>query len=441
MGDERTTIASVGIDGFNLALAQGTGVATYGFALAEAVRSLGLPVEGLFGVPVGRDPRLREILFYEAVGQGLPARRGPAWWLAITDRVATLRGLPVTHIAESGRIERAGFADRLPAFDRLWSSAYLFQRAEQHFRRTRRFLELDIAHPPAIMHWTYPIPVRLAGARNLYTLHDLVPLKLPFATLDRKRYYHRLVERCVADADHIVTVSESSRRDIIDLLGAPEDRVTNTYQHTPILAGLAEDTVDVEAVFGVKPGGYFLFFGAVEPKKNVARLAEAYLSTDTPHPLVLVGGRGWQKDEELRLIDAMARRGGAGRAGGARIIQLDYLPRRLVMQLVRHARGVLFPSLYEGFGLPVLEAMQLGTPVVTSNRGSLPEVAGDAALIVDPYDVAALATAIARIDRDAELRATLSRAGLGQAARFSLSAHRERLHALYSRVLAAPARG
>lgn len=435
MGDERTTIARVGIDGFNLALPHGTGVATYGFALAEAVRSLGLSVEGLFGVPVGSDPRIQEILFYEALGRGLPTRRGPAWLRPIVDRATVLRGLKVQEVAESGRIERAGFVDRLPRFDRLLSSGHLFEHAERHFRRTRRFLELDIPDPPDIMHWTYPIPVRLAGARNLYTLHDLVPLKLPFATLDRKRFYHRLVERCVQDGDHIVTVSESSRRDIVELLGAPEDRVTNTYQHTPMPGGLDEEA-DVEAIFGVMPDGYFLFFGAIEPKKNVARLVEAYLSTDTPHPLVLVGARGWQKEEELRLVEAMARRGGKA---GARIIQLDYLPRRLVMQLVRHARAVLFPSLYEGFGLPVLEAMQLGTPVVTSNRGSLPEVAGDAALIVDPYDVSALTAAIALMDRDAALRATLSHTGRAQAMRFSLGEHRRRLHALYSKVLASPA--
>lgn len=437
MGDERTTIASIGIDGFNLALPQGTGVATYGMALAQAVRSLGMPLHGLFGVPVGRDPRLHEILFYEAMGRGMPSRRAPRWLRPVLDRVSVARGLRVAEVEESGRIERDGFVDRLPRFDRLLSSARLFEQAEHHFRRTRRFLELELPEPPTIMHWTYPIPIRVAGARNIYTLHDLVPLKLPFATLDRKRFYHRLVERCVVEGDHIVTVSEASRRDIIELLGAPEAGVTNTYQHTPMPAALADEMVDVEAVFGVKSDGFFLFFGAIEPKKNVARLAEAFLSTDTQHPLVLVGGRGWQKDEELRLVEAAQRRSGAA---GPRIIQLDYLPRRLVMQLVRAARAVLFPSLYEGFGLPVLEAMQLGTPVITSNRASLPEVAGDAALIVDPYDVSALSAAIARIDRDADLRSKMRQAGLAQAARFSLGEHRRRLHALYSGVLAAPPR-
>ena len=430
MGDEAAP--SVGIDGFNLVLAHGTGVATYGYALAEAVRALGMRVEGIFGVPVGRDPRLREILYYEAMGRGLPPRQSPKWLRPGLDRLATLRGIELLDVPESGSVERRGFVDRLPRFDRLYSAAYLFERAERHFRRTLRFLELEMEKPPSIMHWTYPIPLRILGARNVYTLHDLVPLKLPFATLDRKRLYHRLVERCVADADHIVTVSESSRRDIIDLFGAREDRVTNTYQHSPVPRNGGEQT-DIASVFGVKPQRYFLYFGAIEPKKNISRLVEAYLSANSDTPLVLVGARAWQKDDELRLVEAIAKRGGTG---GPRIIQLDYLPRRLLMELVSHARAVLFPSLYEGFGLPVLEAMQLGVPVITSTMGSLPEVAGAAALAIDPYDVGALTAAIRRMDGDEGLRAQLAVAGRAQAARFSLDAHRRRLHAVYSQVLA-----
>lgn len=437
MGDQPVTVPTVGIDGFNLVLPQGTGVATYGFALAEAVRALGLSVHGLFGVPVGRDPRLRDVLFYEAMGRGMPPRQSPKWLRAALDRLAVMRGLPVFDVEDSGRIERHGFSDRLPRFDRLVSSAFLFERAERHFRRTRRFVELELPDPPAIMHWTYPIPLRVAGARNIYTLHDLVPLKLPFATLDRKRMYHRLVERCVADADHIVTVSDASRRDILEQFGADESRVTNTYQHAPIPAAPAETFGDVGAIFGIEPGRYFLYFGAIEPKKNIARMVEAYLATDTTTPLVIVGGRAWQEDDEVRLLDSVTKRGGDA---GRRIVRLDYLPRRLLMLLVSQARAVLFPSLYEGFGLPVLEAMQLGVPVVTSIKGSLPEVAGDAALTVDPYDVAALAAAIRRVDVDPVLRREMTVRGRAQAARFTLDQHRRRLHGVYSQVLAAPPR-
>jgi glycosyltransferase involved in cell wall biosynthesis len=424
---------SIGIDGYNLALPHGTGVATYGFGLAEAIRALGLGLDGVFGIPVGKDPTIRDVFFYEAVGRGLPPRRSAKWLRPLIDRWALLKGLPVHPIHDRGLVERRGFVDRLPRFDRLYSAALLFDRAEYHFRLTGRFLTIEVDDPPAIMHWTYPVAVRLAGARNVYTLHDLVPLKLPFATLDQKRIYHRMIGRCVADAAHIVTVSESSRRDVMTMFGIAGDRITNTYQHAPIPVALDDRTENVAGVFGLSPGGYFLYFGAIEPKKNVARLIEAYLAAGTAAPLVIVGARSWQKDEETRLIDAVARSGGAQ---AKRIVQLDYLPRRLLMTLVAAARAVLFPSLYEGFGLPVLEAMQLGTPVVTSTVASLPEVVGDAALAVDPYDVPALTAAIRQVDRDAGLRARLSAAGQRQATRFSLDRHRRALHAVYERVLA-----
>lgn len=429
---------SIGIDGYNLTLPHGTGIATYGNAVAEAVRGLGLGLDGIFGVPVGRDPRIREINFYEAIGRGMPARKSPSWLRPAIDRWALLKGLPLYAVEDRGVVERRGFQERFPSFDRVYSAALLFERADSYFKRTKRFLTIELENPPAIMHWTYPVPVRLAGTRNIYTLHDLVPLKLPFATLDTKRIYHRLIEHCVQHGSHIVTVSESSRDDIIGMFDISADRITNTYQHAPVPATtFANDGEDVTGVFGLKRQEFFLYFGAIEPKKNISRLIEAFLSVETKTPLVIVGARAWQKDEELRLMDAVGRTDGKG---ARRIIQLDYLPRRLLMKLAAAAKAVLFPSLYEGFGLPVLEAMQLGTPVVTSNLGSLPEVAGDAALLVDAYDVPALAAAIRRMDSDVALRARLSILGMRQAARFSLDRHRRALHDVYGRVLAAPAR-
>jgi glycosyltransferase involved in cell wall biosynthesis len=429
---------SIGIDGYNLALPHGTGVATYGNALAEAIRALGLGLDGIFGVPVGRDPTIRDVHLYEAIGRGMPARQSPKWLRPTIDRWALFKGLPLYPVHDRGLVELRGFEDRFPRFDRMYSAALLFERAHLHFRSKRRFLTVRLEDPPAIMHWTYPVPVRIAGSRNIYTLHDLVPLKLPFATLDTKRVYHRVIEGCVSGGAHIVTVSESSRNDILAMFDASPDRVTNTYQHAPVPpTAMANDGEDVTGVFGLRQGGFFLYFGAIEPKKNIPRLIEAFLSVETDAPLVIVGARAWQKDEELRLMEAVGRSGGAG---ARRIVQLDYLPRRLLMKLAAAAKAVLFPSLYEGFGLPVLEAMQLGTPVVTSIMGSLPEVAGDSALLVDAYDVPALAEAIRRIDTDPALRARLSAAGRRQAARFSLDRHRRALHDVYTRVLAAPAR-
>ncbi len=163
-----------------------------------------------------------------------------------------------------------------------------------------------MAEPPAIMHWTYPVPVMLQGARNIYTIHDLVPLRLPYTTLDNKPMHMRLLTECLRVGDHVCTVSETSRADILQYFpqAAPE-RVTNTYQAVapaPAAAGVEARERLVRGGFDLVPGQYFLFFGSIEPKKNIGRLLEAYLSTDIDMPLVLIGARAWKAEQELALL-------------------------------------------------------------------------------------------------------------------------------------------
>ena len=429
----------IGIDGFNLAMPAGTGVATYGLALARTLAAGGHRIDGIFGLDVGADPAMREVRFFDLIGRGdveTSLREQRRRRRRILRRaISPLQRHHARPVAWTERVEKATFADRLPDFDRLVSSPDLFAVAHRRFALLGRFLTLHMRNPPDIMHWTYPVPVRLAGARNIYTLHDLVPLKLPYTTLDAKTFYARLVRRCTLEGDRICTVSEASRRDIVQLLGVPEEKVSNCYQTAlspDLLDPPEEDARAVEGVFGLAHRGYFLFFGAIEPKKNIGRLLEAYLSLRTTTPLVIVGARAWSSEGELRLLGKAGQMRG-DRGGG--VIQLDYLPRSLLVKLIRGARAVVFPSLYEGFGLPVLEAMQLGTPVLTGNTSSLPEVAGDAALLVDPYDVSAITRALGRIDGDADLRDRMGRDGIAQATTFSPDRYLARLEAMYAQVL------
>lgn len=424
------------IDGYNLALPQGTGVATYGHQLAGAAQALGLGVEGLYGLRAPFDPRLREILFHEALGHGHATHRpfpgSPAWlrelaWLA---RPRRARAIPV-----AGQVLARQFAHRLPRFDALHSAPDLFDLAARNFKRTGLFTRVEISGgAPDAMHWTYPLPVRMPSVPNLYTLHDLVPLKLPFASADNKRVYARLIRKVVAAADRIVTVSEASRADILQLFPEAEPRLVNTWQAVRLPEGSAEEPEEevaraVQSIFGLDWRGYFLFFGAIEPKKNLARLIEAYLALGTDTPLVIVGQRSFGSRQELRLLRRDELNPLA--AQFSRVRRIDYLPRSLLLRLVRGAKAVTFPSLYEGFGLPVLEAMALGTPVLTSTTSSLPEVAGDAALLVDPYSPAAIAAGLRALDGDADLRARLATAGRARAAFFSPERYGERLARLY----------
>jgi glycosyltransferase involved in cell wall biosynthesis len=283
------------------------------------------------------------------------------------------------------------------------------------------------------MHWTYPLPMRSEQTANIYTLHDLVPLRLPYTTLDRKASYLSLMQWIAKTADHIVTVSEASRRDIIQLLKVPESRVTNTYQAVHVPRALIECSDDevariIGGTFGLEPRGYFLFFGSIEPKKNIGRIVEAYMTAGVGSRLVIVGARAWKAANETRLLDALP---GSDR----RILRIEYLPFAMLIHLIRGARAVLFPSLYEGFGLPVLEAMQLGTPVIASTTSSVPEVAGEAALLVDPYRTEQISKAISLLEQDDDLCYDLASRGRIQAEKFSVEQYGLRLSEMYKRVL------
>ncbi len=430
------------LDGYNLALDQGTGVATYARNLSFGMARLGFEVGVLYGTRAAPalDPLIREIAFFdEHVGT-------PPSWLVAMHRASRLIGSPGGEVAQrvpiTGQVIATTFRDRLPHFDEIWNAREVFQQAHAHFRVLRQRLPVWFrSGRPTLMHWTYPLPIRVPRARNIYTLHDLVPLRLPYTTLDHKRRYWRLHKLLARQADHIVTVSEASKRDIVSMLGVPEERVTNTYQavHIPpkfTEVPMAQVAAEVAGSFGLEAGRYWLFFGAIEPKKNVGRMIQAFLASGVDGPLVIVGKKAWKSETELRLLfDDHIRwivQDGAALRTRHKIILLDYAPFRLLVNLIRGARAVLFPSLYEGFGLPALESMLLGTPVITSDTASMPEVVGEAALRVDPYDVSALVDAIQALDRDPALRARLAHDGPLRAALFSPERYAERLAALYA---------
>ncbi|MDN4632342.1 glycosyltransferase family 1 protein [Sphingomonas sp. PsM26] len=433
MTDISASPIRVGLDGYNLALPQGTGVATYGRNLAAAIDELGYPIDLVFGVNIPRkaDIDLRESLFFGQLGADAPKR------LNWRKKVRRWRVHPFAHdmieIPVTGRAVLEDAGDRLPRFDRLFNLSEIYDVCARHFRRYGRFMTLRMPNPPTIMHWTYPLPLRVAGARNIYTLHDLVPLRLPRASLEDKRYYDTLTRACVTRGDHIVTVSEKSRSDIIELLGADPGHVTNCYQASdmPVLRDPQALAGRLRRLFDLDLEGYFLFFGAIEPKKNLGRVIQAYLEADLETPLVIVGAEAWHADRELKLLGTAH---GRQLPGVDRIRRIDYVPRALLTDLLHGAKASLFPALYEGFGLPALETLAAGVPLLSSTTGALPEVAGAAALAVDPYDVDAMVAALRRLDTDAALRARLSEQGPAQAALFSRAAFAERVRQLYQQV-------
>jgi glycosyltransferase involved in cell wall biosynthesis len=426
-------------DGLNLSLERGTGIATYTRMLAQVARDLGHDIGVVYSSPQqpAKIPLMREISFFDT-REAAPLSPRKQAWATVCDQLRSPLGIKPGAVNLTGAVITDQFEGRLPLEDDLFVARNLFANARHYFAWSGRFAELAFDSAPDILHCTYQMPLRAKRARNIYTIHDLVPLRLPFATLDNKRKTYRLLRKIAANADHIVTVSENSKRDIVQLLGVPEERVTNTYEAVEFPDEVVDlpDDVIAEQLSGyrLEMQDYLLFYGTLEPKKNVARLIEAYMRSAVDIPLVITGGGGWGNRTEVRMIEELRAEDRARPQDRRRIYHFEYVSLALLVTLIRGARALLFPSLYEGFGLPVLEAMMLGTPVVTSRVSSLPEIAGDAALYINPYETGEIAEAIKTITADDGLRTELSRRGRAQAQLFSVARYRERVAALYERL-------
>lgn len=296
--------------------------------------------------------------------------------------------------------------------------------------------------PIPVEHWTgaiallhapdFTLPPVRRGTRTLLTVHDLSFVRAPEgATPALRAYLNRVVPRSVARADHVLADSESTRQDLIDLYRTPPEKVSVLYsgveeRFTPIKDEARLRTVRTRYSLGEGP--FILSVGTVQPRKNYARLIEAFRRLNLPDlRLVIAGGKGWLDDPLYAQVEALGLQ--------ERVRFIGFVADEDLPALYSAASVFAYPSLYEGFGLPPLEAMACGVPVVASNAASLPEVVGEAGLLVDPYDVDALAEALARALCDEALRHALIAKGHEQARRFSWAAAARQLLEHYATLL------
>lgn len=432
-------------EGQNLTLPRGTGIASYARTLASVVRDLGYTTEVLVPGQISRPAAhgahgLRDVDGLLQDTRSALQRRVSKTAREIAGAPFGVRPVPL-RVGPGG--EKAG-GGPLSGFATIHASPEVVDVARAQFKRWGKPLAVKLDEPPAVFHATQATPMRVAGCPNVYTIHDIVPLRAPHTTLDDKRFFRDMVRYLCHKADHIVTVSEFSRADIMDFAGISGDRITNTYQAVELPAEfLAESDDQVAEVlsraYGLDFKEYFIFVGAIEPKKNLSRLIDAYAASGSKRPLVIVGGLGWQYGDILEKLndERFMRLVTEGNSMYIRrqVRRLGYVSARQLARLTRGARALFFPSIYEGFGLPVVEAMQLGTPVLTSNSTSLAEISGDAALLVDPFDVDDIARGIWQLDGDDTLRADLERRGARRAESFSRENYARRLDALYARLV------
>lgn len=273
-------------------------------------------------------------------------------------------------------------------------------------RRLRNFSEF-LYHSPS-----YLLPDH--GGPAVTTIHDLSIFKFPqWHPEYRVKRLNAAIGKTLDVASHVITDTEEVRREVLDYFALPEEMVTavplgvgdSFYPRRDAELALALET------FGLKPGEYSLCVASIEPRKNIDRLVGAYanlpVSLQRKYPLVLVGDYGWNSEDIHRLIADCEQRGWLKYL---KHVSDSYLP-----LLYSGCRAFVYPSLYEGFGLPLLEAMACGVPVLTSDCSCMPEVAGDAGMLVDPYDILSVAKGIERILTDDSWRMSAVERGFARA--------------------------
>ena len=277
----------------------------------------------------------------------------------------------------------------------------------------------DVYHSPS----SFFAPAMLPG-RSVLTVHDLVPFLMPHVSSGKTWWTHRAFGFTVRRVGGVIAVSQSTAQDLLRVVPNLKTPVTTIHE-------APRPAFKPEGGPSPYPFDYYLAVGTLEPRKNLPMLLRAYRQAAQSAPdlpkLVIAGKLGWKNDEFARMVEEPWLR--------ERVHLAGYVPDAELLRLFQGAIAFVYPSLYEGFGLPVLEAMACGTPVITSSCSSLPEIGGEAALYVDPTDEAELSAQLLKV-RDPAMRQERSRLGLEQAARFSWEAAARQTLALYHEVRA-----
>ncbi|MFN0070068.1 MAG: glycosyltransferase family 4 protein [Chloroflexota bacterium] len=289
--------------------------------------------------------------------------------------------------------------------------------ARRGWTHARLSWEMVQAAPEVLFVPAHSVPAWHPRA-TVVTVHDLGYRHVPDAHAGISRLYRVWSTRFSARvATRVIAVSEATKRDLIELEGVPADRIRVVYHGVDACLRRVEDRSrwrEVRQRYAL-PERYFLYVGTLQPRKNLQRLIQAHRALREAQPdapaLVLAGQTGWLADPILRE----ARHGVSSDA----VILPGYVPREDLATLMSAAVAFVYPSLYEGFGMPVLEAMACGAPVLTSTTSSLPEVSGKAALLVDPLDPRALSDGLKQLADNPDVRARLAAQGLERAREFT----------------------
>jgi glycosyltransferase involved in cell wall biosynthesis len=339
-----------------------------------------------------RDEQNSYVLFYNGLGGAVP------------------NGLPIN---DNFRVTRFRWPRKL--LTATW--------AYTEFPDLERFVgDVDVFHCPG-----FQVPPSRRSA-TVFTIHDLIALSHPELSIPSSvRHFRPRVKHYARRADMIAAVSKATAAVAMEHLDLPEDKVAVVYPGaTHFRRADPDDVSGMKNRFGIK-GDFILFVSRLDPRKNLARLFRAFemSSLAADFEFLFVGPKGWRMEEMIKTWRSVKC--------SERIRWLDYVTDDDLGRLYSGAAFLAYPSIVEGFGLPILEAMSVGCPVLTSNVSSMPEVAGDAAFYVDPFDVDSIAQGLVQLASDSDLRDKLAGAGYERVKSFTWDKMAENILAVYER--------
>ncbi len=421
------------IDGYNLNLKKGSGIKTYGVTLLDAYAAMGCEVGVLLDnhFTSGKSAMLDEVNLFDQE-EIKPVKRFNPNWLVNARALSYLVKSRKSHLIKPNVTapDPQNYLSQVSGkrYHHIENISDVFHAANRLFLGTKRSTQITPKIQPDIFHLTTPWPIKVKNAKSVITIHDLIPLKAPFTTLDLKNHFYRLFKWAVESADMIFSVSEHTKKDIIDIYGVPEEKILVTYQsykQPELQTQQGDDEVYLKAK-RLESKKYILFVGNIEPKKNIKVLIQAMGYLPKGYKLAIVGRKAWMYEQQLVDLNRYLKK--------KEYVFLDFVSEEELSILYSNALCMVFPSLYEGFGLPVLEAMAHDCPVICSNVSSLPEVAGDAALYVNPYQFSEIRDRLMEVISNEQLRQQMIEKGRQRVDFFSQENYVNRLGQAYEQL-------
>lgn len=427
------------IDTRNLSLLDGTGIATYSRNLAYIIKDLNYEVGLLLDKKKNfqKNKKLNEINFYD-----------DKFYNTYFKYFENLKNyLPYFNhryfnLYNDKLINSDYFRNSYPFYNFLVNSNNIIEISRIKFSLYKQLINLipnnKIDDCIKIYHSTSPLPFMLKDKINICTIHDIIPLEYPYFTDDNKKNYYELIKKILKKYNHIISVSDATKKSLVNFFNIEEKKITTTYQSVYIPENIKSLDIKSQSFFSflnnfkLKLKNYFIVYGTIERRKNIEKIINSFFSCqDKNFKLVIIGKSGYHASKELQILSDL----NYNKINYKNILYFNYLKRDSLLNLIKGSKAIINISFAEGFGLQLLEGMNLGVPVIASNIKAHQEIGGDAMLYVDPASTEQITRAINDIVNNEQLVNQLVDKGYKQSKLFTKEIVQSKVASVYSQFI------